>query len=96
MISIKDEQFSQPLAEDQDEYNTLYVNFNEHNPMGPTTVCFELSNEEIDQILKNKKIYYQQCLFTKAVRNSDTSETVIIPREQFHPMSLHVNNPLDL
>jgi len=94
MHSIKNEQFNQPLAEDQEEYNTLHINLNTQDPYCPATVCFELTLDEIEQITKTGKIYYTQCLFRKTAPSNDGKEAYV-PREQFHPMSISVTNPLD-
>lgn len=93
MQSIKNEQFNQPLAENQEEYNTLFINLNTEDQMCPATACFELTLDEIEQITKTGKIYYQQCLFTKLFRN-EAGEIVKVPANHFHPMSIHVTNPL--
>lgn len=94
MNSVKTEQFNIPLAESQEEYNTLHVNFNVEDPMGPMTACFELTDEEIAEIVNTKKIYYQQCVFTRQVEDPQTGQIVTVPRHNFHPMSIHVVNPL--
>lgn len=94
MHSIKTEQFNIPLAESQEEYNTLHVNFNVEDPLGPMTACFELTDEEVAEIVRTKRIYYRQCLFTKQVEDPKTGNLVTVPRYLFHPMSIHVVNPL--
>ena len=91
MKSIKNEQFSQPLAENQEEYNTLHVHVNtEGDPMRPVTACFKLTLEEIAEINRTGLIYYQQCTFY--YRGLDG----LIKPGLFHPMSIHVTNPLDV
>lgn len=93
MKSIRNEQFNQPLAENQEEYNTLYINLNPNDQMCPATVCFELSFEDIEQITKTGKLYYQQCLFTQEIEIGGQMRKV--PAHQFHPMNISVNNPLE-
>lgn len=60
------------LAEDQPEYQTLPVHVDwrqMQTPDGPKkvawsmTVCYELSEAEIAEIIANKKIFYRQMLF---------------------------------
>lgn len=90
MKSIRNEQFSQPLAENQEEYNTLYVHVQtEGDPMRPVTACFKLAPEEIAEINRTGLLYYQQCTFY--YRGSDG----LIKPGLFHPMSIHVTNPLE-
>jgi hypothetical protein len=101
MKSIRNEQFNQPLAENQDEYHTLFINLNTQDPMCPATACFELSLDEIEEITKTGKIYYNQCLFLKPIYGGLDEETGLPkvigfgPREQFHPMNINVYNPLE-
>ena len=95
MKSIRNEQFNQPLAENQEEYNTLYINLNTEDHMCPATICFELSLEEIDQINKTGRIYYNQCLFLSERYDQEGKVVGFGPRELFHPMNISVHNPLD-
>lgn len=95
MKSIRNEQFSNPLAENQEEYETLYTNVDISNPYCPVTVCFELTDDEVEEIVKNKRIYYQQCLFRVSIENPETKELQYAPRERFHPMNIQVINPLN-
>lgn len=81
------------LAEDQPEYETLPVHLETkeiivpngpHNPMTKQipwqmTACFELSDEEIAQIVANRKIWYKQCLFG----------------HNFQPMVISTENPFE-
>ncbi|WP_231489884.1 hypothetical protein [Pedobacter sp. Leaf170] len=98
MKSLKTVQFSLPLAETQDEYETLYIHVNRKDRLVPVTCCFKLSAEEIAEINKTGKIYYQQCLMAE----TDESGRVIVdgngeatPANLFQPMSIYVTNPLD-
>jgi len=101
MKSIRTEQFNTPLAENQDEYNTLFINLNTNDPMCPATVCFEFSLEEMEEFKRTGRLYYNQCLFLKPVYGgldevSGLPQVIGFgPREQFHPMNISVYNPLD-
>lgn len=95
MKSIRNEQFNQPLAENQEEYNTLFINLNTKDPMCPATVCFEFTVDEIEEITKTGKAYYQQCLFLSERYDQEGNVIGFGPREQFHPMNISVHNPLD-
>jgi len=73
------------LATDQPEYEPLPVNVkNTTTPVGEMpweiTACFELSDEEIQEIIMTKKIYYSQLVFGTP----------------FHPMRLALQNPVDI
>jgi hypothetical protein len=95
MKSIKNEQFNIPLAENQEEYNTLHINLNTQDPMCPATVCFEFTEEEVAEFVKTRRLYYNQCLFRKPIHNWEGHVIGFGPREQFHPMNISVVNPLD-
>lgn len=100
MNSIKNDQFNQPLAENQEEYNTLHINLNTEDPYCPATVFFQFSPEELSILNANEgKFYYQQCLFRteERIEMEGTPEEVVVyvPANQFHPMSIQVTNPLD-
>lgn len=95
MISIKDEQFSIPLAENQPEYTTLHIHVDLEDNMCPATVCFQLSREELAELNANGgKLYYQQCLFRKGFEQ-ENGEIEYQPAYQFHPMNIQVVNPLN-
>jgi len=96
MKSIRTEQFNQPLAESQEEYNTLYINLNTADPLCPATVCFEFSPEELEVINKTGRIYYNQCLMSAPVYDGE-GEIIGFngPANLFHPMNISVHNPLD-
>lgn len=93
MQSIKNEQFNQPLAESQEEYNTMYVAIQDKDPLFPVSACFELTDAEIAEIVKTKKIYYTQCLFLEYIRDSNGDIIRFTNKYQFHPMSISVVNP---
>lgn len=95
MKSIRTEQFNQPLAENQDDYNTLFINLNTNDPMCPATVCFEFSLEEMEAFKKTGKLYYQQCLFTKPKYDVNGELDGFTNREKFHPMNISFHNPLE-
>lgn len=96
MKSIRNEQFNQPLAENQEEYQTMYINLNINDPMCPATACFEFSPEELEVINKTGRIYYNQCLMSNPVYDRE-GEVIGFngPVNRFNPMNISVVNPLD-
>jgi hypothetical protein len=50
------------IGKDQPEYNTLHA-MPIGGPQGEVICCFELSDEEISDIVKNKRIYYSRWTF---------------------------------
>jgi len=73
------------LAEDQPEYESLpvHVKYNiipEGEVPWEITACFEFSDEEIQELIKTKKLYYSQLVFGNL----------------FHPMRLSLKNPVDI
>lgn len=50
------------LAEDQPEYETLPVHINDSQECEFTS-CFELTDEEIAEIVSTKKLWYTQLTF---------------------------------
>lgn len=101
MKSIRTAQFNQPLAENQEEYHTLFMNLNTEDPYCPATVCFEFDQKEVEEFNKTHRLYYNQCLFRRPVhgeKDEVTGLTTVIgfePAYQFHPMNISVFNPLD-
>ena len=69
MTSIPFEEAKQKIAEHQEEYQTIHCNLSpllddEGKTMNMTvmTACYELSGEEIQDIMLNKRIWYQQLI----------------------------------
>lgn len=62
MQSIKFPEAHHAIAEDQPEYETLYANLQHNDTTQSTTItaCFELTPEEVAEIVKTKKLWYQQ------------------------------------
>jgi hypothetical protein len=87
MKSVTFPQANCKLAEHQDEYETLHVHAearivkNEDGEdvqiINSMIACFELSDEEIEQIVKNRRLYYRQMLFG----------------HKFHPMLITTETP---
>lgn len=64
------------LAKDQPEYQTLYVHVAK-TPERQMISCYELTEEEVAAIVKNKKLWYSQLTFGT----------------NYQPMSILVDNP---
>jgi len=62
MQSIKFPEAHHAIAEDQPEYETLYANLKHNDTTEVTTItaCFELTPEELAEVVKTKRIWYQQ------------------------------------
>lgn len=58
MKSITFPEATNTIAENQDEFNTVHSQWQPDDQS--INLCFELSNEEIQQIIKTKKIWYKQ------------------------------------
>lgn len=93
MKSIQSEQFNTAIAENQEEYTTLYANIDTNHPMCPVTVCFELSDADIEQILLHRKLYYQQCIFRANIAG-EGEKPQYMPANLVHPMSISFENPV--
>lgn len=63
MKSIKFPEVNIALAENQEEYETLYVHLDKEDSTQPMTACFELTDEQIKEIVETKKIWYTQLTF---------------------------------
>lgn len=66
------------LAKDQPEYNTLYC-FVGNVPERPMICKFELTDEDIADIVKNRALYYSQYTFGM----------------QYQPMAIMTKNPFE-
>lgn len=60
MKAIEFPQQTHILAKDQPEYEPLPVHIAAGEPGTPFTCVFELSDEEIAQIVQTKRLYYTQ------------------------------------
>lgn len=63
MKSVDFPQANLPLAKDQPQYQTLFVRFEPQTYGSPMRACFELSDEEIEEIVKTKRLWFQQLTF---------------------------------
>lgn len=65
MKAIKFPQVTTLVAKDQDQYNTLpsYVGPVDSNNTKGVICCFELSNGEIEAIVRNKRLWYRALTF---------------------------------
>lgn len=53
---------SSPIAGTQQEYNTLHAEF-VPGPYGERRIIFELTDEEVAEIVRTKKLVYRQLTF---------------------------------
>ena len=65
------------LAKDQPEYETLYSHVDQSRPETPVTCCFDLTDEEIEEIVRTRKIWHTQWTFG----------------HPFQPISMTTSNP---
>lgn len=79
MKSIDYPEANLAIAKDQPQYNTLFAFVDSTRPDFPTFVCYELTEEDIADIVKNKKLWYDQLTFGKP----------------FQPMLIMTKNPFD-
>jgi len=63
MKSIDFPEVTNKIGEDQEEYNTVYSQFQKKDMS--INLCFELTDEEIKQLVKTKKIWYKQQVFNQ-------------------------------
>lgn len=61
MKAINFEEVNVLIAEDQPQYETLPAYYNQNE--GSITSCFELTEEELEEVKRTGKIYYKQMLF---------------------------------
>lgn len=54
------------LAENQPEYETLPAHVDTDAPELPFTTCFELSDEEVEEIVRTRRIWHTQLTFGHA------------------------------
>ena len=66
MIAVKFSQQTHTLAENQPEYTPLPVHIDQTDQNVPMTCCFELSDEEIAEIVATKRIWHTQLTFGNA------------------------------
>ncbi len=65
MKAIEFKEVNLRIAENQEEYETLPVYANVNEPGLPVTACFELTEEEVEQVKKEGKIYLTFLTFGK-------------------------------
>lgn len=63
MKSIDFEKANFSIAKDQPGYNTLYAHYDLTDPKMTATTCFELTDEDIEQIIKTRKLWVMQYTF---------------------------------
>jgi len=66
------------LAKDQPQYRTLFIHVDKsgRDPEGNVTCCFELSEEEVQEIVRTKKLWFTQVTFNRGfspIRMSTTT-----------------------
>lgn len=77
MKSIKLPGFTIEIGKGQPEYNVLHAKRIEPQDAGTLVICFELTDEEVAEIIKTKKIYYTRLTF----------------HQKFQPMRISVEMP---
>ena len=77
MKAIEFPQANEILAKDQPQYQPLPVHIDTTDPSTPFTVCFELSDEEINEIVRTRKLWHTQVTFG----------------QRFHPIMMTTQNP---
>ena len=87
MRSVDFPEANLPLAKDQPQYNTLYVHVDFCRPEKQMISCYELTEEEIADIVKNKKIWHTQMTFGNAYQpvGITTKNPFIEPIENYEP-----------
>lgn len=93
MESAKFEEANLALAEDQPEYQTLHgylerktlvdAQGKTHNAPWSFTACFQLTDEEVEEIVRTRKIWYRQMLFGHAFHpiRMATRKDEVLPTE---------------
>ena len=79
MQPIEFPQQTDVLAKDQPQYTPLPVHVGSREDNYPMTACFQLSDEEISEIVATKKLWYTQVTFGHA----------------FQPVMLSTQNPFE-
>lgn len=77
MKSIKLPDFNIEIGKGQPEYNVLHAKEISPENTGSLLMCFELTDEEVAEIVKTKRTYYSRLTFY----------------EKFQPMRLSVEMP---
>lgn len=80
MKSIEFPQSNVKIGEGQPQYQTLHAHVDPNDPAQTMTMCFELSKEEIAQIVLTGKIWMSQLTFGMP----------------FQPIRMSVDNPFQL
>lgn len=78
MQAVEFEGFNLTLAKDQPPYRPLPVHLDKADPQTPFTACFELTDEEVAEVVKTRRIFCRQLTFGKL----------------FHPILISVENPI--
>lgn len=60
MESIKFPEANVAIGEDQPEYETLHAHVSTKDDVTTIVACFELTEEEIQDIVTNKRVWYRQ------------------------------------
>lgn len=63
MQAVEFPQQTHILAKDQPQYIPLPVHIDQTAPEIPMTCCFELSDDEVEEIVRTKKIWHNQWTF---------------------------------
>lgn len=66
MTPIKFPEQTHVLAENQPEYEPLPVHIDQNDTAVPMTACFVLTDEEVEEIVKTRKLWHTQLTFGNA------------------------------
>lgn len=77
MKSVDFPQVNARIAENQPEYETLHAHVDFESSTTPVTFCMELSDEEIEELVKTKQLWYTQLTFGQT----------------FQPIMMYTGNP---
>lgn len=77
MRAVEFPQANVVLGEKQPEYIPLPVHYDNSIPERPMTCCFELTDEEVEEIVKTRRIWNTQLTFGNP----------------YHPVSMSCSNP---
>jgi hypothetical protein len=79
MLPVKFSEANETLAKDQPQYTPLPVHVGSKEDGFPMTACFELTDEEVAEIIATRKLWYTQTTFG----------------HPFQPVRLSTHNPFE-
>lgn len=83
MKSIKFPGCDLEIGKEQPEYEVLHA-MRVPSPQGEVIMCFELSQEEIEEIIRTRKLYYMRWTFGERFQpmklTTDLSDNIELPK----------------